>query len=233
MRERGRAAGHRSSSDAPPRPPCLGLFRLFERCFAAPRMCPDFFACRGGWRGIGAKRGAACSRAPASSRTTSPRHGNSPECHAADIDRYGIIGAHGAVRIPGDPITGRMRLLAPATAVLIRRRRPHRRLRPHPLEHRTQRRIAIYGLDADPDTEGIEAEAGRFARDSLILPQDRLNFCAEDRFMPSSVKKLAQSEPLHSARGARAMSERLRLRNIRCEKPRARHAEQEDSRRES
>ena len=63
----------------------------------------------------------------------------------------------------------------------------------HLLKHRTQRRIVIDGLDADPDTEEIEAEADRFARDFLIPPQDWMDFCAEGHFAPNSVKKFAQS----------------------------------------
>ena len=63
----------------------------------------------------------------------------------------------------------------------------------HLLKHRTQRRIVIDGLDEDQDVEEIEAEADGFARDFLIPPQDWMNFCAEGRFAPDSVKEFAQS----------------------------------------
>jgi addiction module HigA family antidote len=63
----------------------------------------------------------------------------------------------------------------------------------HLLKHRTQRRVMIDGIDADPDTEDIEAEADRFARDFLIPPQDWSDFCAEGCFTPIAVKKFAQS----------------------------------------
>ena len=63
----------------------------------------------------------------------------------------------------------------------------------HLLRHRTQRRIVIDGLDADPDIAEIEAEANLFARDFLIASQDWLDFCADGDFMLGSVEEFAQS----------------------------------------
>ena len=63
----------------------------------------------------------------------------------------------------------------------------------HLLKHRTQRRIVIHGLDADPDIAEIEAEADRFARDFLIDPKSWSDFCREGHFTASSVKKFAHS----------------------------------------
>ena len=63
----------------------------------------------------------------------------------------------------------------------------------HLLKHRTQRRIVIDGLDADPDIVEIEAEADRFARDFLIAPQNWTDFCAGDCFTPGSVEEFSQS----------------------------------------
>ena len=63
----------------------------------------------------------------------------------------------------------------------------------HLLKHRAQRRILIDGLDADPDSAGIEAEADRFAEDLLIPPQDWDAFRAEDHFTPSAVQSFARS----------------------------------------
>ena len=63
----------------------------------------------------------------------------------------------------------------------------------HLLRHRTQRRIVIDGLDADPDVAEIEGEADLFARDFLIAPQDWIDFCADSNFTPSSVEEFAQS----------------------------------------
>ncbi len=63
----------------------------------------------------------------------------------------------------------------------------------HLLRHRTQRRIVIDGLDADPESAGIEADADRFARDFLIDPRKWSDFCAEGQFTASSVKRFARS----------------------------------------
>ena len=63
----------------------------------------------------------------------------------------------------------------------------------HLLRHRTQRRIVIDGLDADPDLSGIEEEADDFARDFLIPPQDWTDFCAEGYFTLDAVEEFAQS----------------------------------------
>lgn len=63
----------------------------------------------------------------------------------------------------------------------------------HLLEHRTQRRILIDGLNADPDMAEIEAEADQFARDFLIGPDHWQDFCNEGRFTPSAVLEFSQS----------------------------------------
>lgn len=63
----------------------------------------------------------------------------------------------------------------------------------HLLEHRTQRRMLIDGLDADPDAVQMEAEADQFARDFLILPQDWKDFCGEGGFAPAQVQEFARS----------------------------------------
>ena len=63
----------------------------------------------------------------------------------------------------------------------------------HLLKHRTQRRIVIDGLDADPDIAEIEAEADRFARDFLIAPQNWSDFCDEGYFTADSVEEFAHS----------------------------------------
>jgi HTH-type transcriptional regulator/antitoxin HigA len=63
----------------------------------------------------------------------------------------------------------------------------------HLLEHRTQRRIVIDGLGADPDMAGIEAEADRFARDFLISPEDWAEFCERGQFTSASVREFAHS----------------------------------------
>ena len=62
----------------------------------------------------------------------------------------------------------------------------------HLLKHRTQRRIVIDGLD-DPEMAGIEAEADRFARDSLISPEDWAQFCERGHFTSASVREFAHS----------------------------------------
>ena len=63
----------------------------------------------------------------------------------------------------------------------------------HLLKHRTQRRIVIDGLDGDPDTEEIEAEANRFAGDFLIAPEQWSYFCDEHYFTEDPVREFAQS----------------------------------------
>ena len=63
----------------------------------------------------------------------------------------------------------------------------------HLLEHRTQRRILIDGLNADPDMAEIEAEADQFARDLLIPPEDWDDFCDTGNFSSYSVWEFAQS----------------------------------------
>ncbi len=65
----------------------------------------------------------------------------------------------------------------------------------HLLLHRTPRRIIIDGLDADPGTAEIEAqaEADRFAADFLIPPEDWSNFCDAGDFAPSAVSDFARS----------------------------------------
>ena len=63
----------------------------------------------------------------------------------------------------------------------------------HLLKHRTQRRIAIDGLDGDPDTAAMEAEADQFAKDFLIAPEDWNDFCGKGRFGPVQVQEFARS----------------------------------------
>lgn len=63
----------------------------------------------------------------------------------------------------------------------------------HILEHRTQRRILIDGLNADPDMVEIEAEADRFAGDFLIAPEDWNTFCNKGCFTAPAVFEFAQS----------------------------------------
>lgn len=63
----------------------------------------------------------------------------------------------------------------------------------HLLEHRTQRRILIDGLNADPDMVEIEAEADRFAGDFLIAPEDWNTFCNKGCFTAPAVFEFAQS----------------------------------------
>ena len=63
----------------------------------------------------------------------------------------------------------------------------------HLLRHRSQRRIVIDGLDADPDIAEIEAEANLFARDFLIAQQDWNEFCTGYDFTPDSVEEFAHS----------------------------------------
>ncbi len=63
----------------------------------------------------------------------------------------------------------------------------------HLLKRRTQRRIVIDGLGADPDMAEIEAEADRFARDFLIPPAAWSDFCNKGCFTPGSVEEFAQS----------------------------------------
>ena len=63
----------------------------------------------------------------------------------------------------------------------------------HLLRHRTQRRMVIHGLDADPDVAALEAEADRFAGDFLIDPQEWNAFCGGGYFTADSVKEFARS----------------------------------------
>ena len=63
----------------------------------------------------------------------------------------------------------------------------------HLLMHRTQRRIVIDGLDADPDMAEIEAEADRFAADFLIAPDAWRDFCDEGRFTEGAIRMFAQT----------------------------------------
>ena len=63
----------------------------------------------------------------------------------------------------------------------------------HLLKHRTQRRIVIDGLDADPGSAEIEEEANQFARDFLIAPQNWSDFCDEGCFAADPVKEFAHS----------------------------------------
>ena len=63
----------------------------------------------------------------------------------------------------------------------------------HILKHRTQRRIVIDWLDADPDTAAMEDEADRFAGDFLIAPEDWSDFCDADNFSHPAVLEFAQS----------------------------------------
>ncbi len=63
----------------------------------------------------------------------------------------------------------------------------------HILDHRTQRRILIDGLAADPDMAEIEAEADQFAADFLIPPDDWRDFCHAGYFTLPAVLEFAQS----------------------------------------
>ena len=63
----------------------------------------------------------------------------------------------------------------------------------HLLKHRTQRRMVIHGLDADPDVAALEAEANRFAGDFLIDPREWSDFCDGGYFTADSVKEFARS----------------------------------------
>ena len=63
----------------------------------------------------------------------------------------------------------------------------------HLLKHRTQRRIVIEGLAADPDLAEIEAEADAFARDFLIAPEVWRDFCDAGSFTSQAVREFAQS----------------------------------------
>ena len=63
----------------------------------------------------------------------------------------------------------------------------------HLVKHRTQRWIAIDGLDMDTDTAEMEAEANQFARDFLIPPSEWSDFCDAGRFTPDRVRQFAQS----------------------------------------
>ena len=63
----------------------------------------------------------------------------------------------------------------------------------HLLKHRTQRRIVIDGLDADPDMADMEEEANRFAADFLIAPEKWSGFCDEGYFAKDLVAEFAES----------------------------------------
>ena len=63
----------------------------------------------------------------------------------------------------------------------------------HLLNHRRKRRILIDGLDADPDTAEIEAEADQFAGDFLIPCEAWSDFCDRGSFRPRVIEKFAQS----------------------------------------
>ena len=63
----------------------------------------------------------------------------------------------------------------------------------HLLKHRTQRRIVIDGLGADPDMVEIESEADRFAADFLIAPDAWRDFCDEGRFTEGAIRMFAQT----------------------------------------
>lgn len=63
----------------------------------------------------------------------------------------------------------------------------------HLLQHRTQYRMVIDGLGADPDNVAMEAEADQFARDFLIPQESWNDFCCIDYFTPSLVSEFAQS----------------------------------------
>ncbi len=63
----------------------------------------------------------------------------------------------------------------------------------HLLEHRTQRRLVIDGLGADPDTTEMEKEADRFAKDFLISPEDWADFRNKGYFAPGNIREFARS----------------------------------------
>ena len=63
----------------------------------------------------------------------------------------------------------------------------------HLLQHRTQRRIMIDGLNGDPEMAEIEVEADQFARDFLIAPDDWNDFCDAGRFTPGYIEGFARS----------------------------------------
>ena len=63
----------------------------------------------------------------------------------------------------------------------------------HLLRHRYQRRIVVDGLDADPETAGIEAEADEFARDFLIAPEQWRDFCSVGYFDTGDIYEFAHS----------------------------------------
>ncbi len=63
----------------------------------------------------------------------------------------------------------------------------------HLLKHRTQRRIVIEGLNADPDMTQMETEADQFARDFLIASEDWSDFCDEGYFAPNYIREFARS----------------------------------------
>ena len=63
----------------------------------------------------------------------------------------------------------------------------------HLLQHRTQRRVVIDGLDADPEMTELEAEADTFAGDFLIAPEAWSEFCEAGSFTLEAVQAFAQS----------------------------------------
>ena len=63
----------------------------------------------------------------------------------------------------------------------------------HLLRHRYQRRIVVDGLEVDPDTAAIEAEADEFARDFLIAPERWQEFCTAGYFGADDIHEFAHS----------------------------------------
>ena len=63
----------------------------------------------------------------------------------------------------------------------------------HLLKHRTQRRIVIDGLGADPDMAEMEAEADLFAADFLIAPNAWQDFCDQGRFTEDAIRMFART----------------------------------------
>ena len=63
----------------------------------------------------------------------------------------------------------------------------------HLLQHKTQRRIIIGGLNGDPEMAESEAEADQFARNFLIAPDDWNDFCDAGRFAPPYIRGFARS----------------------------------------
>ena len=63
----------------------------------------------------------------------------------------------------------------------------------HLLRHRTQRRVVIDGLGADPDMLEIEVEADQFASDFLVAAEDWKGFCDQGHFALPAVMEFAQA----------------------------------------